>query len=149
MWTATGCGIAAAIAFTGALRECFLPNWPLPQWNRQTFGWWPRAIGIGTSSALWGTELGLTFVTRLTFTGPLIIAGVIILSKDPAYGAGLLAAHWLGRALPVWILPLLVSSADPRDLMTAVNAKRRQFQLSHAMALVTAAAVVVGSAIGW
>lgn len=84
---------------------------PLPQLPRQTRARWGVELPGPVVAALWGGDLGLTFSTYLTFSGPWLLLAVAVLAGSPALGAALFAAHWSGRAASVWVSPALLPDA--------------------------------------
>lgn len=101
---------------------------PLPQPARQTNGGWACRFGGPKAAVLWGFDLGFVFTTWLTFPSPWMLVPAALLSGTPAWGAGIFAAYWGGRALSVWIAPLLVLDAnEPPRLMVAIQRHRLLF----------------------
>jgi hypothetical protein len=88
------------------------------------------------AAALWGLDLGLTVTTRFTFAGTWVVLLTPVLTADPAVGVVLLLAHWLGRALPIWLSPLLLSSptSTPR-VYDAIDARERVFRSTQVLGL--------------
>ena len=141
-WSA-GVPIAVALALLAAARDLGWIWLPLPQPGRQTRGLWARIFGSRTAAALWGFDLGLFFTTRFTFSGAWLLVVLAILTRDARLGAALFLAYWLGRAAPVWLGPLLVSSArGTARLIDGVQSQYRIFQLIHVVAVAFMAAVL-------
>lgn len=129
--------LAMALALVALAREVGLVAVPLPQIGRQTEGMWARNFGFRGAAILWGLDLGLVFATWLTFSGAWVLAGVTFLVGKPALGAGLFAAYWLGRALSVWIGPLLMETAtDTPRLLATLYDQSSLFRSIHVAALV-------------
>lgn len=85
---------------------------------------------------LWGLDLGLTFATWLTFSGVWVLAAVAVVSADMAFGAVLFEAFWCGRALSVWVAPLLVERATDTRLLAALVSERSLFRAIHVGGLI-------------
>lgn len=131
--------IAIAVAVTAIAREVGWVSLPLPQLRRQTKQVWAILFPRRLAATLWGLDLGLTFTTRLTFSGVWLLAAVALLAGNPAYGATLFALYWLGRALSVWIAPLLMqdASATPQ-LMDRIAGEHHLFRQVHVGGLIWA-----------
>ena len=69
---------------------------------------------------------------------------VAVLVGKAGFGAALFVLYWLGRALAVWLAPLLLpdASATPR-LLEGIAEQRRLFHGIHVVGLVWAIAVLV------
>jgi len=115
---APGMAVALGLAGLGVIRALGWTSFHLPRVRRQTPNSWPKPFEGAAASALWGFDVGLTFTTRFTFSGLSLLAALAILVGQPAFGAGLFAAFWLGRAASVWIGPFLLpdANATPRLL---------------------------------
>jgi hypothetical protein len=135
--------LALSIAMLGALRELGWLSFSLPQPARQTRDIWAKRFRSAFSAGLWGFDLGLTVITRFTFSGTWFIIVVAFFSGEPLFGGTIFAAHWLARAAPVWIAPALADDAraTPR-LMARIDSSHRLFQLVHAAGLVSASAIL-------
>jgi hypothetical protein len=121
--------VALAVALVAIARESGLVAVPLPQIGRQTEGLWVKRFGDRAAAILWGLDLGLVFTTWLNFSGAWLLAVVAFLSGDPLFGAALFVAYWLGRALSVWVGPLLMESAkDTHWLLESLDEQRRVFR---------------------
>ena len=90
------------------LREAGLIHFPLPQVDRQTQKMWAAEFGHVTGAAMWGAHIGLGFATVIKHGGLYIVA-LCALLLGPLEGAILMGAFWLGRALPIWSTPWIVS----------------------------------------
>jgi hypothetical protein len=134
--SAYGMLIAIAVAVLAITRELGVIALPLPQLRRQTQRVWAMYFPRTLTAVLWGGDLGLIFTTQLTFSGPWLLASVAVLVGEPAFGMALLALHWLGRALSVWIAPLLLRDAgDTPRLLDMIAGQHRLFQRIHALGL--------------
>lgn len=103
------------LAMAGILlmfREVGWIRFALPQRHRQTERAWAMRFGFVTAAAMWGFHIGLGFGTRITHGGFWILVGAAIAFGDPMLGAVIFTSYWCGRALPLWIAPLLL----PRDV---------------------------------
>jgi hypothetical protein len=138
-----GLACALAVGIVAFTREAELVRIPLPQVPRQTQGLWAKTWGGTGATVLWGLDLGLVFTTWLNFSGIWLLTAVALVTGQPSFGAALFGAYWLGRALSVWIAPLLVSSAtDTAQLMVTFDEQRRLFKAAHVGALAWAVAVL-------
>lgn len=138
-----GTVVALAVAVVALARELGLVAVPLPQIGRQTQGLWAKRYSGATAATLWGLDLGLTFTTWLDMAGPWVLAAVAFLGGDPLIGVALFVAYWLGRALPVWIGPLMVTSAtDTPALLASLDDQQRLFRSVHVAALAWSAVAI-------
>jgi hypothetical protein len=85
------------------------------------------------------------FTTWLNFSGIWLLATLSFLVAEPQFGAAVFLAYWFGRALSVWIAPLLLESAvaTPR-LLAQLQRERPLFGLVHGAGLIWSVVVV-----GW
>lgn len=123
------------ISFLGLLlaaRELGWIRFALPQRLRQTEKNWAHEFGFVAASAMWGFDVGLGFATRITTAGYLLLSAVALSLADPAFGALLMMMYWVGRALPVWVAPILVGDAKDSDAL--VEAVTVQSTFTHATA---------------
>jgi hypothetical protein len=141
--------VCFAIAGAGFLREARLVRLPLPQLKRQTRDIWARSnLGAG-AAALWGLDLGLTFSSWMTFAGVWFVVAVAAASADPALGAAMLISYWSGRALSVWLAPLLAPSVGTTpELLLAISGEGRVLRRVHAGTLAVAAVAVGALLVG-
>jgi hypothetical protein len=142
-------GIALAVALVAIARDSGLLPVPLPQVGRQTQGLWAKGFGGRAAAVLWGLDLGLVFTTWLNLSGAWVLAAVAVLAGQPAFGAMLFVAYWLGRALSVWVAPLLMANAtETHRLMASLDEQHRLFRSIHVVGLVWAAAVLASAIAG-
>jgi hypothetical protein len=149
---AAGAIAALAVACLAAIRELGWIRIPLPQARRQTAGGWMHR-GSGVAAVLWGLDLGLFATTWLTFAGAWLIPVLALLSGSAGFGAAVFGAYWIGRAMSVWVGPMLLPTAlDTPRLLDALMQHRRTAQLIHVgglgwaivlLALMTAGSVSV------
>jgi hypothetical protein len=136
------------LALLALARESGLVDLPLPQLGRQTDGWWAKALDLRPAAILWGLDIGLVFATWLTFSGAWVLAGLAFLNGDPIFGIVLFVAYWLGRAVSVWIGPLLAESAtETSPLLTTLFDQRRLFRLAHVVGLLCMVPVLTSWAV--
>jgi len=88
-------------------------------------------------------DTGLIFTTYLTFSGVWLLTVIAFFAGEPAFGAALFVLYWLGRALSIWITPLLMpaASATPQ-VMDAIGEQYRLFQCIHVVGLAWAVIVL-------
>ncbi len=108
--------VAAALA----LREYGWLRFPIPNRRRQTEKVWAHDFGFTVAALMWGLDIGLGFATHISPGFWVLATGAVALA-DPRFGALLLLAYWIGRALPVWVGPLFEGDGEgvacpPRDL---------------------------------
>lgn len=140
-----GATVALAVAVLALARELGYVPLPLPQIGRQTQGLWAKRYGARVSAALWGLDLGLTFTTWLGGAGAWVLAVVTFVVGEPVLGAALFVGYWLGRALPVWVGPLLMRNAtDAPVLMESLETRNQQrlFRAVHVAGVVWSVAVI-------
>lgn len=136
--------VALAIGLIAFAREVGWISFPLPQLRRQTKEFWGKVFPGSVAAILWGLDLGLTFTTRLTFSGVWLVAGVAVIIGEPSFGAALFLLYWLGRALSVWIAPLLMPDANATPwVMDVIYAHYRLFQRVHVLGLAWSVAVLI------
>lgn len=127
-----------------AAREWGWIDFRLPERKCQTEKVWAHEFGFVVASAMWGLHIGLGFATRVTYGGFWILVAVTLALGDPIYGALLMLAYWLGRALPVWIAPvLLTSDSDAMELPGAIFANGSLFHSLVGLASVWSAGIAI------
>ncbi len=106
--------IVLAIAIVLAARELRLLRFLLPQVNLQTQKFWALQFGHVTGAAMWGAHIGIGFATVIKHGGLYLVAACALM-LGPLEGALLMSAFWVGRALPMWVTPLVVPREIERD----------------------------------
>lgn len=135
--------VALTVATAALARELGLPL-PLPQPRRQTRDTWAKFPGGPAAGVLWGLDLGLVFTTWFTFSGVWLLVVLATLAQRPALGATLFVAYWVGRALSVWVAPLLAQDARALpQLLAELADDYRLVQVVHVAGLVWAIGVVI------
>lgn len=136
--------VAAGIGLLALARTLGVTAIPLPQPMRQTRDVWVKASSPTIAAVRWGLDIGLIFTTRFTYPGTWFLAAVAVAAREPAAGAAIFAAYWIGRAVSVWLGPLLMRSArETPDLMLAVHEQSSTFARTHAVGLAFGTAVLV------
>lgn len=136
--------IAIAVALIAMARELGWLALPLPQFKRQTKDFWAKVFPGTVAATLWGLDLGLIFTTYLTFSGVWLLVVIAILSGESMFGAALFALYWLGRALSVWIAPLLMPNAGATSqFLDRVYGQRHLFQRIHVLGLAWSVIVLI------
>lgn len=125
-----------------AAREFGVVSVPLVQPKRQTNPCW-KVRGRPLAALLWGFDLGLVFTTWFTFAGPWILAALAFAIGEPKLGASIFVAYWLGRALPVWLAPLLLRGTTTLGMLRQLSRQYRRFQIMHASALLFVAVLLL------
>lgn len=129
-------------------REIGIVRWPLPQVGRQTQRMWAQQFPPAVASALWGFDIGLLFTTWFTFSGTWLVVAIALLTRSPILAAALFSAYWMGRALPVWLGPLLMADSNSApDLVCAVGEKKSAFRRIHVLGSVWLMSFLLESAI--
>lgn len=131
-----GIAVALVVAVAAAMRELGWVRLPLPERKRQTSDLWGKTFSRPVAATLWGLDLGLLVSTRLTFAGAWVVLLVAALTESPWRGATLTAAYWLGRALSVWIAPLLFENAgSTHHVLDEIDRHRHWHQMVHVLGL--------------
>lgn len=131
--------IALAMVLAAFTRELGWLRLPLPSAHRQTNPRWRWRFPPLVTSALWGFDVGLFFSTWPTFSGawPLVVTAFAL--GDPTFGAVLLVMFWAGRAVSVWLMPLLLASpAATVTLLDQLSASRGLVRSIHVAAIAAA-----------
>ena len=117
----------------------------MPDVRRQTHPDLVRRMPFPAAWTIWGLHLGLTFTTWMTVPGPLVLGGIAIVSRQPAFAAVLFAAHWLGRTVPIWSSPAIYeSAAETPAVVAAAASERRLLRVVHTVGLLLIASVLLG-----
>jgi hypothetical protein len=101
---------ALAVGVVGIARTAGWRYAMLPRVRRQTCGVWARRFPARVARMLWGFDLGLVITTRTTYPGVAVLAVLTVALSNAWLAVFLLPAYWIGRSLPVWLGPLLLSS---------------------------------------
>lgn len=119
-WRAGAGAARGTVLIAGALlgvvlaaREWGLLRFRLPERKLQTEKIWMHQFGPLGAATLWGLHLSLGFFTRVNYGGFWLLNLLAFGLGEPAWGALLVAGHWLGKTLPVWLAPL--AYRDPND----------------------------------
>ena len=99
--------LVAVLSLLLAAREWGWINFRLPERKLQTEKLWAHEFGFVMASAMWGLHIGLGFATRITYGGFWVLVAIILALGDPRFGAIVMLSYWAGRALPLWLAPLL------------------------------------------
>jgi len=141
--------VVALLAFSLAAREWGWIKFPIPQRQLQTEKVWAHEFGFVGASALWGFHIGLVFTTWVTYGGVWALAAVDLALGEPLYGATIMLAYWLGRALPVWLAPMLNwSGPDSSALSEDIMAARWLYHRLSGFALIWSGGIVMLMAMG-
>jgi hypothetical protein len=110
------------MSLTFAAREWGWVHFSIPQRKRQTAKVWAHHYGFVIASAMWGIDIGFGFATYVRTGGYWVLVMLAFVVADPFYGATLLLAYWLGRALTVWLAPIMIPpSSDADDLPIVIE----------------------------
>ena len=69
---------------------------------------WAFQFGIPTAAAMWGAHIGIGFATVITHSGFYVVVLLCVVA-DPALGAVLMMSYWVGRTLPIWLAPVVLT----------------------------------------
>lgn len=134
------------VGVLGAAREFRLVRIPLPQLHRQTNGSWAKTIKRPLSPMLWGFDVGLGFSTWVMFSGLWFVTLLALISGSVALGIMLFLGYWIGRALSLWLGPLLMPNARATlTVLRVIHARFLIVQRIHAAALLYAVFWVLAS----
>ena len=126
-------GAAIALYFVAVLslvlagREWGWITFRLPERKFQTEKVWAHDFGFVIASAMWGLHIGLGFATRITYGGFWVLVAMILVLGDVRFGAIVMLSYWAGRALPLWLAPLLLSAEETAYLSESIFDHRRVF----------------------
>jgi cytochrome c biogenesis protein CcdA len=127
-----------------AAREWGWIAFALPERKLQSERVWVHSFGFVTASVMWGLHIGLGFATRITYGGFWVLVAIAVVVGEPIYGAILMLAYWMGRALPVWVAPSLIASDEEAvELSERVFTDELVYHRVVAIALVWSAVVIV------
>jgi cytochrome c biogenesis protein CcdA len=129
------CWVVIPLALILAARERGWIRFRLPERNRQTEKVWAHEFGFVTASAMWGFHIGLGFTTYVKYGGFWVLTVMAFGTGKPGYGALLMLTYWLGRAMPVWVMPFISHGIQTAELMRAISANRSLYKQSEAFAL--------------
>lgn len=135
--------ILALYALFLAAREKGWIRFKLPQIRRQTEKTWAHDYGFVTAAMMWGFQLGLGITTYLTHGGFLLLLAASLAFGQPAYGALLITAYWLGRTISVWLAPLFWRSDDLGELLDAILMNRQSYENSVSVGLTWSAILML------
>ena len=129
--------LALTVGLIAIARELGWIAISLPQLRRQTKEIWGKILPGIAAAVLWGLDLGLIFTTWLTFSGVWLLVVVAALVGEPAFGAMLFVLYWFGRAMSIWIAPLLMPNpgAIP-EVLDVIYGHYRLFQRIHVAGLI-------------
>lgn len=120
------------LAIVAATSELGLISWRLPEPNRQTRPEWRLMFRPPVVAGLWGFALGVTVATVFTFSGTWLVLTLPVALGEPAFGATLLVAHWIGRAAPILAGPLLLDDArHTPELLDDIEGARAVFRVTN------------------
>jgi len=100
--------LGAAVLLVCALWDVGVLRWRPPTLRRQTPKWVLCYYGPAWGGFVWGLDLGQGWTTRVEFAGYYGLAAWAVLTASPCYGALVVGAFGLGRALPVVVAGALV-----------------------------------------
>jgi RNA polymerase sigma factor (sigma-70 family) len=116
----------------------------VPHLRRQTRSFWAKRRGMTFGAALWGIDLGLIFTTYVAYSGAWVLLAVVVAAGDPQLGAAAFGSYWCGRALSVWIAPLLVEHRQGLlSFASEITRRRSLFRAVHVGGVCCVAAVVM------
>jgi hypothetical protein len=101
-------------------RELGWVRFPLPQLKRQTEKCFAHEFGFLWASGMWGAHIGFGMTTRVTHGGYWVLVAACLLNGNCVFGMSLMICYWVGRALPLWVAPLLQAKHRSQDLLEEV-----------------------------
>ncbi len=110
--------------------------------KRQTRPEWVHQFGWVIASGLWGFHIGLAFDSVVTYGGFWVLVGVIALFRDPLFGMTVMAAYWIGRSGPLWVLPPFLHGRQFKQ-----SQAYPLFKPIHALGLVSITVAIVARAL--
>jgi hypothetical protein len=132
-------GLAALLA----ARELGVVRFEIPERKLQTQKVWMHEFGPRGAAVLWGLHLSLGFFTRVNYGGFWLLTLLALCFGDWRLGALLFGAHWVGKALPVWLAPLaLRTSEDGSEVIGVWETDGRHYLRVQALGLGATAAVL-------
>jgi len=138
--------VALGVGLLALARTLGLAAIPFPQPARQTRDVWVKGSNPTIAAIRWGLDIGLIYTTRFTFPGTWFLTAVAVVAREPAFGAAVFVAYWIGRAVSVWLGPLLMRDArETPQLLMAVHHQYSGFRRTHAVALIMGASVLTVS----
>jgi hypothetical protein len=140
--------VIALIALLLAAREWRWIKFPLPSLSRQTDQVWFYRLGFVRASAIWGLDIGFGFGTFVNYGGFYALVALAVLFGKPSYGALLMIAYWLGRALPVWLAPTIWNGHDSVVMFERILGSRELYQRMAGIALIWMFTVAVFVGLG-
>jgi cytochrome c biogenesis protein CcdA len=139
----TVCWFTIAVALVLLARDCNLIRFHIPEPKRQTEKAWAHEFGFFMASSMWGFHIGLGFATRVTYGGFWVLLVMALAVGDPIYGVLLLVLYWLGRAMPLWVMPFLWSGRDAGELVQGIFYDHRSYHRLAVLGLLWAAVVAI------
>lgn len=121
-WGSGGPIVIAAIAITYALRETARLPVPLPDLDRQVPDWWRTFFSPNTTAFLYGTGLGVGFLTYLSFGTLVPVAAAAVATGEPLMGALLIVPFGAARGLSVLIAA--PGRTTPEEVVDALTQPR-------------------------
>ena|SRR5215472_3256224 len=135
--------VCLAVALVLAARELGIFKFRLPERPLQTEQVWAQMFGPLGAAALWGVHLSLGFFTRVNYGGFWLLTLLTLGLGSPGLGALLLGGHWLGKALSVWVAPLVLrTSADGSEVVLVWDSDGRHYRRVQAVGLLAAGTVL-------
>jgi hypothetical protein len=139
-WHGEVLALTAGLSLVLMAREWGWIRFRLPERRQQTEKAWMHELGPLGAAALWGLHLSLAFLTRVNFGGFWLVTILAFGLGDPAFGALIFGAHWLGRALPIWVAPLFFEDPNrPEELVHLWAVQRSLYGRIQGFGLLSAA----------
>lgn len=119
--------VCGTVALTMLLRELQIVRFTPPQCDLQTHKMWMAEFGLVTAAGMWGSHIGLAVTTVITHGG---LYAIVLIAFGGGLGNGewMLVSFWVGRILPMWLLPWLSGkSSDGAVLLDELCEAERSF----------------------
>lgn len=121
--------VCGGVALAMLLRELGVVRFTPPQCDLQTHKMWMAEFGLVTAAGMWGSHIGLAIATVITHGGLYALA-LIAFSSGLGSGEWLLVFFWVGRILPMWLVPWLSrGQSDGSALLDALGEADRSFRV--------------------
>jgi len=142
-WHGGGYAVVGGVGLLYALRE--LVGLPMPLFDRrkQVPQWWRTFYPRYVAASLYGTGLGVGYLTFLSYGTFVVVSVIAIVVGDPIVGAVVVAPFGLARGLSVLVSARTDDEEGPLQLVAKLvrNSWIRRVKIVNGIACLTLAAV--------